>query len=150
MGKAKTAERLQAQDLYTNTSLTLKEVADMVRVSAAQLGKWAEADNWELLRTAKQNTSGNIISGWYAQLKALNDEVEENGGIPTPSQSDSMSKIADNIKKLSKKQDLSMYHAVLKEFLEDLMQISAANAKIFAPLMLDFMKRKAQKLKSDS
>lgn len=121
----------------------------MVNVSAAKTGQWAKEDKWELQRTAKQNTADKIITGWYAQLQKLNEEVEKQGGIPNTSQSDSMSKIADNIQKLSKKQNLSMYHAVLKEFLQDLMTIDAEASKKFAPYMLDFMKNKAVQLSKD-
>ena len=149
MGKAKTAERIQGQDLFVNTNLTLKEIAAMINVSAAKVGQWAKEDSWEVQRTAKQNTAEKIISGWYAQLKKINEEIEDKGGIPTPSQSDSMSKIADNIQKLSKKQNLSMYHGVLKEFLKDLMTVNSEAAKLFAPHMLEFMKNKATQLSND-
>jgi len=146
---AKTKEREQAFDLFINTSLTLKEIAQMVKVSQNQIGKWAEADKWELSRTGKQNTSGQIIAGWYVQLKMINDEVTKQGGIPTTAQSDTMSKIADNIQKLSKRQNLSMYYMVLKEFLKELMISNVDASKILAPLMLDFIKQKAQTLAND-
>lgn len=149
MGRSKTAERQQGQDLFVNTNLTLKDIAAMINVSAAKVGQWAKADNWELQRTAKQNTAEKIINGWYAQLAAINKEVAENGGMPNGLQSDSMCKITGNIEKLSKKQNLSMYHTVLKEFLNDLMTIDTDAAKKFGPYMLDFMKNKATQLSND-
>ena len=149
MGRAKTEERTKAADLYVNTSLTLKEIAAMVIVSPTKLGQWAKEDKWELQRTSKQNTADKIIVGWYSMLQKINEDVEENGGIPTAAQSDSMSKLADNIQKLSKKQNLSMYHYALKEFLQELMATDIAKAQIFAPLMNDFMKQKATTLSTE-
>ena len=149
MGKSKTLERTQSQELFVNTNLTLKEIAAMVNVSAAKVGQWSKEDKWELQRTAKQNTAEKIISGWYGQLQLLNEQIENNGGIPSSADSDKISKITDSIQKLSKKQNLSMYHLVLKEFLLELQQSTPDAAKILAPLMLDFLKQKAQHLSND-
>lgn len=149
MGKPKTTERLQAQDLYVNTTLTLKQIADMVKVSAVQIGKWSNADEWEGMRHAARNTSGKIILGWYAQLQQLQDEITKQGGVPTKSQSSTQREVVNNIQALNKRQNLSMYHTVLKEFLKDLLTINADAAKQFGPLLLDFMKRKATQLNND-
>lgn len=149
MGRAKTVERQQGQDLYVNTNLTLKDIAAMVKVSAAKVGQWAKEDNWEVQRTAKQNTAEKIIAGWYSQLQKINEEVAKAGGIPSNADSDRISKITDSIQKLSKKQNLSMYHLVLKEFLQDLMSYDTDAAKKFSPFMLDFMKNKATQLSKD-
>ena len=149
MGRAKTEERTKAADLYVNTSLTLKEIAAMVIVSPTKLGQWAKEDKWELQRTAKQNTADKIITGLYAQLQKLNELIEKGEGIPSPSQTDSICKISDSIQKLSKKQNLSMYHYALKEFLQELMATDIAKAQIFAPLMNDFMKQKATTLSTE-
>ncbi len=150
MGKAKTAEREQARDLFVNSGLLLKDIAAIVHVAASRLGKWAKEDNWELQKTAQQVTAGKIISGWYSSLQKINEEIQKQGGLPTSAQSDQISKITDSIQKLSKKQNLSMYHTVLKEFLSELQLTDNDAAKKFGPYMLDFLKRKATQLKNDS
>ncbi|MGN6604555.1 MAG: DUF1804 family protein [Ginsengibacter sp.] len=164
MGKQKTQERNQARDLYVNSGLTLKEAAAIVKVAASHVGRWAKEDNWDVQRTAQQVTAEKIIAGWYSQLQKINEEVAkgetritEDGktevvrvpGIPSNAQADQISKITDSIQKLSKKQNLSMYHAVLKEFLNELLTIDTDAAKSFGPYMLDFMKRKASQLAND-
>lgn len=149
MGKQKTEERNQARDLYVNSGLTLKEAASIVKVAPSHVGKWAKEDKWEVQRTARMVTAEKIISGWYAQLSKINEEIANGDGIPTNAQADQISKITDSIQKLSKKQNLSMYHTVLKEFLNELLVSDATTAKTFGPLMLDFMKRKASQLTND-
>jgi len=150
MGKEKTQEREQARDLFVNSNLTLKEISGIVNVSASRLGKWATADNWDLQKTAQQVTAGKIIAGWYAMLQKINEQIQKQQGIPDNGQIDQVSKITDSIQKLSKKQNLSMYHTVLKDFLSELILTDNEAAKKFGPYMLDFLKRKATQLKNDS
>lgn len=150
MGKPKTAEREQAHDLFVNSGLQFKEISRIVNVAASRLGKWAKEDEWELQKTAQQVTAGKIIAGWYAALQQINAEIKTNqNGIPTNGQTDQISKIADSIQKLNKKQNLSNYHSVLKEFLSDLTKLNADDAKKFAPMMFEFLKRKATTLSND-
>jgi uncharacterized protein YjcR len=163
MGKQKTQERNQARDLYVNSGLSLKEAAAIVKVAPSHVGRWAKEDNWDVQKTAQQVTAEKIIAGWYAQLQKINEEVAKGEtkiiddkkvevrvpGIPSNSQADQISKITDSIQKLSKKQNLSMYHTVLKEFLSELLTIDTEAAKTFGPHMLDFMKRKATQLSND-
>ncbi len=146
MGKAKTEERKQARDLFVNSGISLKECAAITKVSELHVGKWAKEDEWQLQRTAQQVTAEKIIYGWYANLQRINEEILKQGGIATSPQADQISKITDSILKLSKKNNLSMYHTVLKEFLSDLIAIDNDAAKTFGPYMLDFMKRKAAQL----
>ncbi len=149
MGKQKTEERNQARDLFVNSGLTLKEAAAIVKVAPSHVGKWAKEDKWEVQRTARLVTAEKIISGWYAQLSKINEDIANGDGYPTNAQADQISKITDSIQKLSKKQNLSMYHTVLKEFLNELIKIDTDAAKAFGSLMLDFMKRKATQLSND-
>lgn len=149
MGKQKTTERNQARDLFVNSGLSLKEAAAIVKVAPSHVGRWAKEDNWEVQKTAQQVTAEKIIAGWYGQLQKINEEIAKGDGIPTNAQADQISKITDSIQKLSKKQNLSMYHTVLKEFLSELLTIDTDAAKTFGPHMLDFMKRKATQLSND-
>lgn len=146
MGIAKTEKKEQARDLFVNAGLQLKEIGKILTIPPQTLTKWSKAEEWELHKTAQQVTTGKIITGWYNSLKTINEAIAEQGGLPTNAQTDQISKIADAIQKLSKKENLSMYHTVLKEFLNDLLQIDTEAAKIYGPLMLDFMTRKATQL----
>jgi hypothetical protein len=148
MGKQKTEERKQARDLFVNSGLTLKDCAAIVKVSAGFVGKWAKEDNWETQKQAQQVTSEKIIAQYFSMLSKINDAICGIGrdGVPTSAEADQISKITDSIQKLSKKNNLSMYHMVLKEFLSELMLADNEAAKKFSSFMLDFIKRKASQL----
>jgi hypothetical protein len=150
MGKQKTEEKQKAYDLYCNTGLLIKEIAAVVHVTPAQVGKWVKDGNWEMYREAQQVTIEKLIHGYYQQLSAINKDVVENhNGIPTPSHTDSQVKITNAIDSLRKKYNLSSYHAVLREYLEYEMKADAEKAKLFGPRMLDFLKYKAKQLQND-
>lgn len=150
MAAKKTDERKQARDLFVNSGLSFKDISLIVKVAPRHISKWANEDEWETQKQAANITVEKLIANWYGILKRLDDEiVTKQDGLPTPAQTDQLSKIADAIWKLSKKSNLSMYHLVLKEFLEELQVTDADDAKKFAPLMLDFLKRKAQHLAND-
>lgn len=152
MASKKTQERVDAADLYINsTTLTLKQVALIVGVSPKQIGVWAKEEDWELQRTANQVTVDKIIAGNYMQLAAIQKLIkDEQKGIPTSAQTDQQHKLADAIEKLKKKQNLSTYHLVLTEFLKDLNNVNNEAAKLLAPLMLEFMKQKAKTIRDDA
>lgn len=151
MGKEKTAEKKQARDLFVNSGLNFKEISPIVKVAPRHLSKWAKEDDWETQKAAQNITVEKLISNWYGILKNINDEIISNQkGIPTSAQTDQQSKIADAIFKLSRKNNLSMYHLVLKEFLEELQTIEPDAAKSYSSHMLDFLKRKANHLANDS
>lgn len=152
MATKKTKERLDAADLYINSStLTHKQVAAIVGVSPKQIGIWAKDDDWELQRTANQVTVDKIIAGNYMQLASIQKLIkDEQKGIPTAAQTDQQHKLADAIEKLKKKQNLSTYHLVLTDFAQSISKSNLEAAKILAPLMLDFMKDKAKSIRDDS
>ncbi len=151
MAAKKTEERKQARDLFVNSGLNFKEISLIVKVAQRHLSKWCKDDSWDTQKQAQNITVEKLIANWYGILKRLDDEiVTKQDGLPNPAQTDQLSKIADAIWKLSKKNNLSMYHLVLKEFLEELQVTDADDAKKFAPYMLDFLKRKASHLANDT
>lgn len=149
MGKPKSEERKQARDLFVNSGLSLKDAAAIVKVSPRNVGKWAKEDNWDVQKSAQQVTAEKIIAGYYSMLAKINEAITTGDGVPTSAQADQISKITDSIYKLAKKNNLSMYHTVLKEFLHELLTIDTEAAKRFSDFMLDFLKRKASQLSND-
>jgi predicted DNA-binding protein YlxM (UPF0122 family) len=150
MGRKKTDEQEKAFDLYCNTSLTQKEIAGVIKVSAQQMNKWVKDGNWEMLRSANKVTLPAIVQNYYLQLAAINKEIKDQyKGVPTIEHSDTICKIANSIEKLNKKHNLSAYHAVLRETLEWMVKVDSEKAKSLGPLMLEFLREKAQKLNDD-
>ena len=151
MGKLKTEERKQAADFFVNAGLTIKEISSIVKVAPRHISKWRDEDGWETQRTAKLITVEKLISDWYGILQNINAQIRDNqNGLPTSAQTDQQSKISDNIYKLSRKNNLSLYSTVLTEFLSELQTVDVEAAKILADYTLDFLKRKANKLKDDT
>lgn len=146
MGKAKTQERLQGKELYVSSSLTLKQVSDIIKVNPTLVGKWAKEDEWELQRNARQATAEMIIANYYTMIANDQKKIMEEQRTPTPAEMDKLHKMADSIEKLKKKMNIGNYYNVLTEFAKYLMDIDNESAKQFAPIMLEFMKEKVKQL----
>ena len=150
MGKKKDEEKTKAYELYCNTTLTQKEIASVVGVSQQQMSGWVKGGNWEIYRTANQVTVEQLIYETYQQLAAINKDVKDNfKGIPTSAHAQAKSTLTGDIEKLRKRHNLSAYHSVLRENLEWLTKVDAEKAKVFGPLMLEFLTEKAKVLSND-
>lgn len=148
MGKQKIAERQQGAELFINSLLTLEQVAAIIKVSAAQVGKWAKTDNWQFQRSAKQATAEQIITNYYNLIaQAQKDAMAEKRQLTAP-EMDKLHKMADSIDKLKKKLNIGNYYMVLEEFTKELMQIDIAAAKVLAPHIMEFLNKKVKQLQN--
>lgn len=148
--KGKPEEKQKAYDLFCNTNLSQKDIAAVVGVSVQHMNKWVKTGNWDIYRTAGKVTIEKIIYGYYQQLEQLNEEILTSPTkSPTKAQSSTIAEITNSIKKLSRQYDLSSYHGTLTEFTGWLMTVDLESAKTLGPLMLEFLKYKAQKLNDD-
>ncbi len=148
MGKSKPHERQQAAELFINSSLTKEQVAAIVKVSSAQIGKWATADNWLLQRTAKQATAEVIITNYYSMIAQVQKEALMEQRQLTSAEMDKLHKMADSIDKLKKKLNIGNYYMVLEEFTKMLMEYDIAAAKVLAPHMMEFLNKKIKQLQN--
>lgn len=146
MGKAKTEERLQGADLFINSSLTLKQVAQIIKVSPTKVGQWAKEDGWELQRTARQATAEKIIANYYTMISNDQKKAIEEGRSLTPAEMDKLHKMADSIDKLKRKMNIATYYNVLSEFLKEVTEINVEASQLFAPLMMNFLRDKVKQL----
>lgn len=150
MGKKKTDEYNKAYELYCETTLHKGEIAKFVGVSAAQLGKWIKENDWELDKTAQENSVPRLIREYYQNLALINKKAKEEKRPLDSSETDQVIKITNAINALRKKYNLSNYHSILKEFAEWLMKTSLDHAKILAPEMFEFLQEKAKEIRNDS
>ncbi len=146
MAKPKTEERLKGADLFINSTLSLKQVAEIICVSAAKVGQWAKEDKWELQRTSRQVTAEVIISNYYTMIANKQKEALDAQRTLTPAEVDALHKMADSIEKLKKKMNIGVYHNVLSEFAKSIATNHLEAAKLLAPLMMEFMKDKVKQL----
>jgi sugar diacid utilization regulator len=150
MGKPKTQERLQGGDLFINSDLSLKQVAQIIKVSPAKVGQWANEDEWELQRTSRQATAEKIISNYYTMIAQKQKEALDANRTLTPAEVDALHKMADSIEKLKKKMNIGTYYNVLSEFAKSIATSHLDAAKLLAPLMMEFMKDKVKQLQDAS
>lgn len=146
MGKKKKDEYEQAYDLYCNSGLTQKQICEVVKVSPQQVSKWANTNNWELDKTAQQVTAPKLIREWYASIAMINKIANDEKRPLNISEINGISQITNNIEKIQKKSNLSVYHRVLREFLEWEMKTDHEKAKLFAPEMFEFLTLKSKEL----
>ncbi|MCC2590353.1 hypothetical protein [Chryseobacterium sp. MFBS3-17] len=78
MGLKKTEQREYAKFLYTEKSLTQKEIAEKVGVTEKTLKTWIDANEgeWKKLKKSLMTTKSQQITMLYDQLARINEEIE--------------------------------------------------------------------------
>ncbi len=143
---AKKSEKLLARELYLNTSLTQKEIADRLNVTVKTISDWKDEGNWEALRAAKKVTKAALISNYYTILNTMQEQIAGRGApenVPTSKEADIMAKIGSQIEKIDKQSSLQDYIMAFQEFLEFLMVKDPELARQVAPFQYEFLQEKA-------
>lgn len=142
---AKQEQREHAKLLYVNERITLKEVAERVKVTEKTVGKWCKEDNWDGLRKSLLTTRQTQLTHWYNQLDAINDDIANRPPIyvkgkaverppkliPTSSEADIMSKTTSNIQKLEVEIGLGEIVETGKKLITFIQQVNLDDAKLF-------------------
>ena len=145
MAVSKVEQREHARLLYVNEKITLKEVAERVKVTEKTIGKWCKEDNWDELRKSLMNTRENQLIHFYNQLEALNmdianrPEIKADGkpiqrplkNIPTSAEADILTKTTSNINKLEVEIGLGEIVVTAKKMITFIQQINLPDAKLF-------------------
>lgn len=143
---AKKSEKLLARELYLNTSMTQREIADKLRVTVKTISDWKDEGNWEALRAAKKVTKAALISNYYTILNTMQTQIAarpEPENVPTSKEADIMAKIGSQIEKIDKQSSLQDYILAFEEFLEFLMGKEPDLARQIAPYQYEFLQEKA-------
>lgn len=145
------SEKARAQELFVSTDLTQGRIAAIVGVAEKTMSDWVNADNeaWKQLRAANGITKGSIISMLLLQLSRLLDSINARptgGNFPNSNEADTISKLAGQIEKLEKKNNLAAYIQVMDEFVEYLNKREPKLAKELSTHLLDFAKEKSKNL----
>ena len=144
-------EKSHAEELFISTELSQERIAQIVGVTPKTLSGWVNADEgrWKTLRAASSITKGSIVSMLLQQLDNLLRTIrdrKDGDNFPTSTEADTISKIAGQVEKLEKKNNLSLTIQVLDEFLEFYFKRKPELAKELAPFTLEFAKEKAKTL----
>jgi len=145
---AKKSEKLLARELYLNTSMTQKEIADRLNVTVKTIGDWKDEGNWEALRAAKKVTKAALISNYYTILYTMQEQIASRSvpdNMPTSKEADIMAKIGSQIEKIDKQSSLQDYILAFEEFLEFMLERDPELARKIAPYQYEFLQVKAVK-----
>ncbi len=148
---AKNSEKALARELYINSKMTQKEIADRLKVTPKTISAWHDAGNWDAIRAAKSVTKAALITNYYTILSTMQRQISdrpEPDNVPSSKEADIMTKIAAQIEKIDKHSSLQDYILALEEFLEFMMQRDPELGRSIAPYLYEFLQEKALKVKS--
>jgi transposase len=132
-----------AQLLYTRENLTQKEIAARVGVSEVTMSKWVNAGKWDELKASITITKEEQLKNLYHQLAEINRNIsdrEQGKRYATPSESDTISKLANAIEKMETDVGLADIIATFRKFLEWLRTFDLKQAQALTPLFDSFVK----------
>ena len=135
-----------AELLYLREQMTQKEIAQKVEVSEKTLCKWVAEGEWEQRRTAGIISRQEFVDRNYAMLKALQDQIANQGNIPLPAQADTISKLAASIRALETETGIAETIDVFKEYLGWLKPQDLTKAKEQTLYFDSYIKHKLKKM----
>lgn len=134
-----------AKLLFIKENLTQAEIAERVGISRITINKWINTENWEHLKASITITREEQLKSLYRQLAELNTVIGERPKgerYPTTPESDTISKLANAIKKMETEAGLADITSVFSEFLKWLRTFDPEQAKQICPVLDAFVKSK--------
>jgi|GEM_PF-1015442 len=99
----KSPQQSQARDLYLNTGLSQKEIAQYVSVSEKTIYLWIKQQSWDKLKQASLAAPAMIVDNLFSQLVELQNHIaarEEGNRFPTLHEAEVTRKLIQCIDKL--------------------------------------------------
>jgi len=99
----KSSQQSQARDLYLNTGLSQKEIAQYVSVSEKTIYLWIKQQSWDKLKQASLAAPAMIVDNLFSQLVELQNHIatrEEGNRFPTLHEAEVTRKLIQCIDKL--------------------------------------------------
>lgn len=140
-----TQKKEWAKLLYTKENLTQQEIAERVGVSRVTVNKWINAGNWEQLKVSITITREEQLKNMYRHLADLNAVIADrppSERFPNPAEADTISKLANAIKKMETEVGLADITSVFADLLKWLRTYDAQQAKQICPVLDAFVKSK--------
>lgn len=107
-----------AKLLFMQEGMTFQDIAQKVGVSRITVGRWAEKENWEMLRAAVTSTREEQIRHLYMQIAQINKAISESDTkYATPAQADTINKLSAAIAKMEGDFGIADIIGVSKKFL---------------------------------
>ena len=116
-----------AKQLYINSSLLQKEIAEKVGVTTKTMSNWCE--EWKELKAAKTATKDEIIARYLRMIDKILKTAEDEGRVTTDSEADKISKLNKAKDSIDKEIGLSIYIQVFQEYNAYLITVNPDLAK---------------------
>lgn len=129
--------------LYLKENLTQQEIAEKVGIARQTLSKWIKAEKWEERKTGITLTREQQIANLHRQVAEINKviaEREPGKRYATPSEADTLGKLAAAIKKMETDVGLADIISVGMRFLNWLRPVDFEQAKSITRLWDAFIK----------
>jgi transcriptional regulator with XRE-family HTH domain len=130
-----------AKLLFCVENLSQVEIAAKVGVSKVTINQWVKKFKWEEQRASLTITREQQLQRLYMQIAAINDEISKRDQkYPTPSEADSINKLANAIDKMERESSLADIISVSQKFLNWLRVIDLQKAKDLSNLFDAFIR----------
>ncbi len=132
-----------ARTLYLKDNLTQQEIADKVGVARKTVNRWAVAEKWEEMKVGVTLSREQQISNLHRQVMELNNSIlsrPEGERFATPSEADTLGKLAAAIKKMETDVGIADLVSVGIRFIEWIRPIDLDKAKEITVLWDKFIK----------
>ena len=116
-------------------------IADKVGVSTVTINKWVQKFKWKEKQASFTVTREQQLQRLYIQIAEINKVISERDQkYPTPSEADSINKLASAIDKMERESSLADIISVSQKFLNWLRPLDLAKAKEMSGLFDAFIK----------
>lgn len=132
-----------AKLLYMQEGLTFLAIAEKVGVNRITVSRWAEKENWEMLRAAVTSTREEQIRNLYVQIAQINNAIAQTDTrYATPAQADTINKLSAAISKMEGDFGIADIISVSKQILSWLRNRNPKKAIEMSDLFDEFIKEK--------
>lgn len=130
-----------AKLLYILQNLTQVEISEITGVSKTSINKWVNKERWDEQRASLTVTREQQLARLYMQVAEINKVIgEREQKYATPSEADSINKLASAIEKMERETSLADIISVSKRVLDWLRPIDLAKAKEVSGIFDAFIK----------
>ena len=138
----------EAYGLFMNTDLTQAEISKRVGITQKTMSAWVKDGGWAVEKSANSVTRKKVILGYLLQLQKLREFIDArtDSAWPTPSESDTITKITKSIKSLDKNLTLSDYITAFEELTKFGMNVNNKAMREALPIIKEFVQLKAKEL----
>lgn len=130
-----------AKLLFVAQNLSQVEIAAKVGVSKTTVNKWAHQDKWDEMKASLTITREQQLQRLYMQIAEINKVIaDRDKKYPSPSESDTINKLAAAIDKMERESSLADVISVSQKFLNWIRAIDFEKAKELSGLFDAFIK----------